>query len=123
MAKEKGRPQLIPEGQMEMAVFRGKKVRRVLHDDEWYFSVVDVIEALTDTDRPSKYWHDLKKKIEKEEGFDQFSDFIGKLKMEGKDGKFYPTEAANTETVFRLVQSIPSKKSEAIKRWLAKVGF
>ena len=123
MPKKQVQPQLIPEGQMEMVVFRGKKVRRVFHDDEWHFSIVDVIEALTDTDRPGKYWHDLKRKMENDEGFDELSDFIGKLKMAGADGKFYPTDAANTETLFRIVQSVPSKKAEAVKRWLAKTGY
>ncbi len=108
---------------MEMVVFRGKKVRRILHDDEWHFSVVDVIEALTDTDRPRKYWNDLKRKLGGEEGFDELSEKIGQLKMTGADGKERLTDAANTETLFRIVQSIPSKKAEGVKRWLAKTGY
>ena len=123
MAKKKAQPQVIPEGQMEMAVFRGKKVRRVLHDDEWYFSVVDVMEALTDSDQPSRYWNQLRNKLVDEEEVGDLFDFIEKVKMQGKDGKFYPTDAANTETLFRIVQSVHSKKAEAIKRWLAKVGY
>ena len=106
-----------------MVVFRGKKVRRILHDDEWHFSVVDVIEALTDTDRPRKYWNDLKRKLGGEEGFDELSEKIGQLKMTGADGKERLTDAANTETLFRIVQSIPSKKAEGVKRWLAKTGY
>ena len=123
MPKKQVQPQLIPEGQMEMVVFRGKKVRRELHDYEWYFSVVDVIEALTDTSNPRRYWSDLKVKLTKEEGYDQLYENIVQLKMPSADGKSYNTDTANTETLFRIVQSVPSKKAEAIKRWLAKRGY
>ena len=121
MAKKSTVP-MVPEGQLEIEAFKGKEIRKVLHEDEWYFSIIDVIEAVTDSTRPSKYWTDLKSKLEEEEDF-EVSDFIGKLKMPGSDGKLYPTEAANTETVFRIIQSIPSKKAEPFKRWLAKVGY
>ena len=113
---------IVPEGQFEVVAFRQKPIRRVLHDDEWYFSVVDVIEVLTESPRPRKYWADLKKKL-LDEGCDQLSDNIGQLKMPGSDGKYYSTDAANTEVLFRIVQSIPSKKAETIKRWLAKMGY
>ena len=112
----------IGEGQFEFAEFKGKKVRRVLHNDEWHFSVVDVVEAVTESGRPGKYWNDLKTQLEKE-GSDQLSANIGKLKMPSADGKERPTDAADTETIFRILQSIPSKKAERVKRWLAKVGY
>lgn len=106
-----------------IAIFEGKKIRR--HWDEkkekWYFSVVDIIEVLTGTERPRKYWNDLKMKLE-EEG-SELSEKIGQLKMMAADGKFYKSDSADTETILRLIQSIPSKKVEAIKLWLARVGY
>ena len=106
----------------KLAVFRGKQIRRVLHKGEWHFSVIDVIEALTGTERPRKYWNDLKKRIH-EEGYAELSDKIGQLKLQSSDGKYYETDCANTETMFRLIQSIPSPKAEPFKRWLARVGY
>ncbi len=105
-----------------IAVFKGKEVRRIIHNKEWWFSVVDVIEALTGSARPRKYWSDLKKKLS-DEGYHELSEKIGQLKMQSADGKFYETDCANTETMFRLIQSIPSPKAEPFKRWLAKVGY
>ena len=77
---------------------------------------------LTGTERPGKYWSDLKKKLS-EEGYDELSEKIGQLKMQSSDGKYYETDCANTETMFRIIQSIPSPKAEPFKRWLAKAGF
>ncbi len=88
--------------------------------EKWYFSVVDVIAALTGTERPRKYWSDLKSKL-KQEG-SELSEKIGQLKMQSSDGKFYMTDVADTEQILRLVQSIPSKKAEPFKLWLARVG-
>lgn len=88
--------------------------------EKWYFSVVDVIAALTGTERPRKYWSDLKSKL-KQEG-SGLSEKIGQLKMQSSDGKFYMTDVADTEQILRLVQSIPSKKAEPFKLWLARVG-
>ncbi len=88
--------------------------------EKWYFSVVDVIAALTGTERPRKYWSDLKSKL-KQEG-SELSEKIGQLKMQSSDGKFYMTDIADTEQVLRLIQSIPSKKAEPFKMWLARVG-
>jgi len=106
----------------KIAIFKGKKIRRIIYQNEWWFSVVDIIEALTGTDRPRKYWNDLKKKLT-EEGYHEVSEKIGQLKMEASDGKKYHTDCADTETVFRIIQSIPSPKAEPFKRWLAKVGY
>jgi hypothetical protein len=104
-------------------LFNQKEVRR--HWDEeneiWYFSIVDIIEVLTESNRPRKYWNDLKKKLI-EEG-SELSEKIGQLKMKSSDGKFYETDVLDTENVLRLIQSIPSPKAEPFKLWLAKVGY
>ena len=84
--------------------------------------MIDVIEAITDSDRPRKYWSDLKSKLTSE-GFIEVSEKIGQLKMTAPDGKMRDTDCANTETMFRIIQTIPSPKSEPFKRWLAKVGY
>jgi len=89
--------------------------------EKWYFSVIDVIEVLTNTKRPRKYWSDLKTKLQKEGS--QLSEKIGQLKMQSTDEKFYTTDVADTEQILRLIQSIPSPKAEPFKIWLAKVGY
>ena len=103
-------------------MFENKNIRVQWNADEekWYFSVVDIIEALTESPRPRKYWSDLKIRL-KEEG-SQLSDFIGQLKMQSTDGKYYMTDVMHTEQILRLIQSVPSKKAEPLKLWLAKVG-
>ena len=106
----------------KIIVFQEKEIRRVWHNEEWWFVIVDVIEVLTGSDRPRKYWGDLKRKLT-QEGFDQLSDKIGQLKVEAADSKKYATDCANTETMFRIIQSIPSPKAEPFKRWLAQVGY
>lgn len=105
-----------------IAVFRGKEIRKTIHKNQWWFSVVDVIEALTGSERPRKYWNDLKNKLS-EEGYSELSEKIGQLKLQSTDGKYYETDCASTETMFRIIQSIPSPKAEPFKRWLAKVGY
>ncbi len=105
-----------------IAVFKGKDIRKIIHNDEWWFSVIDVVEVLTGTDRSRKYWNDLKIKMISE-GYVEVSEKIGQLKMEAPDGKMRKTDCANTETMFRIIQSIPSPKAEPFKRWLAKVGY
>ena len=122
MAK-KEKAQVVADGQLEIEDFKGKEVRKVLYDDEWHFSVVDVVAALTESSTPRRYWRDLKHKLAQEEGSEQLYDEIVQLKMPAGEGKNPPTDAANTETIFRIIQSIPSKKAEAFKRWLAKVGY
>ncbi|HPR17968.1 MAG TPA: Bro-N domain-containing protein [Candidatus Cloacimonadota bacterium] len=106
-----------------VALFNHKKVRRHWDEDKelWYFSIIDVVEILTDSTRPRKYWNDLKIKL-KSEG-SELSDKIGHLKMEAPDGKMRLTDVADTETLLRLIQSIPSPKAEPFKLWLAKVGY
>ena len=84
--------------------------------------MIDVIEVLTGTERPRKYWNDLKNKLT-QEGYSEVSEKIGQLKMTAPDGKLRETDCANTETMFRIIQSIPSPRAEPFKRWLARVGY
>jgi hypothetical protein len=106
-----------------IAVFKGKKIRKIIHNDEWYFSIIDIIEVLTKSSNPRRYWSDLKVKLFENEGYSQLYEKIVQLKLESSDGKKYFTDTANTETIFRIIQSIPSPKAEPFKRWLAKVGY
>ncbi|MDX9880785.1 MAG: Bro-N domain-containing protein [Prolixibacteraceae bacterium] len=103
-------------------LFEQKQIRSVWRkeDEKWYFSIIDVIEALTGTDRPRKYWSDLKVKLKKEGS--ELSEKIGQLKLAAEDGKMRLTDVADTEQLFRLIQSIPSPKAEPFKMWLAQVG-
>jgi hypothetical protein len=103
-------------------LFEQKQVRSVWDSEKeaWYFSIIDVIEVLTGTDRSRKYWSDLKSKL-KNEG-SELSDKIGQLKMAAGDGKLRLTDVADTEQLFRLIQSIPSPKVEPFKLWLARMG-
>jgi DNA-damage-inducible protein D len=89
--------------------------------EKWYFSVVDVVQVLTESDRPRKYWSDLKAKLQKEGS--EVSEEIGQLKMPSPDGKSRETDTADVQTLLRLIQSIPSPKAEPFKLWLAKVGY
>jgi len=104
-------------------LFKQKEVRRTWDGKKelWYFSIIDVVEILTDSPRPRKYWNALKTKL-KQEG-SELSQKVGQLKLESPDGKKYLTDVADTETILRLIQSIPSPKAEPFKLWLAKVGY
>ena len=106
----------------EIQLFNDRRIRTIWDDKEekWYFSVVDVIEALTETDRPRKYWSDLKAKLKKEGS--ELSEKIGQLKLQSSDGKYYKTDIADQEQLFRLIQSIPSPKAEPFKIWMASVA-
>jgi hypothetical protein len=108
--------------QNAIKIFEEKKVRTLWDADQekWFISIIDVVEVLTNTDRPRKYWNDLKTKL-KNEG-SELSEKIGQLKMQSTDGKFYKTDVADTEQLFRLIQSIPSPKAEPFKLWLAQVA-
>jgi len=103
-------------------LFENKKVRTHWDPEleKWYFSVIDVIEVLTDSSMPRRYWSDLKIKL-KMEGFELY-DKIVQLKLLSSDGKKYETDCADTELLLRLIQSIPSPKAEPFKMWLASVG-
>ena len=107
----------------ELITFESKKIRRIEHNGEWYFSVVDVIAVLTESSIAKRYWSDLKRKLANEEGFFEVYDKIVQLKLTAEDGKLRATDCANTETMFRIIQSIPSPKAEPFKQWLAKVGY
>ncbi len=89
---------------------------------EWWFSVVDVVSVLTDSTNPRDYWFKMKTRVEEEDAA-ELSTFCRQLKLESTDGKKYSTDCANTEGLFRIIQSIPSPKAEPFKRWLAKVGY
>jgi len=105
-----------------IALFNGKAIRRKLIEDKWFFSVVDVIGALTDSADPNDYWYRLKKRETDSSGI-ELSIFCRQLKLKSGDDKEYKTDCADTESIFRIIQSIPSKKAEPFKRWLAKVGY
>lgn len=109
---------------LELVPFRKEHViRRVCHNDEWWYSIIDVVGVLTGTGRARKMWADLKSKLIDKEGFSELSEKIGQLPMPGADGKMYRTDVATTETLLRIIQSIPSPKAEPFKRWLARVGY
>ena len=104
-------------------LFHEKQVRRYWDEEKelWYFSIVDIIEVLTDSLRPRKYWNALKTKLE-EEG-SEVSQKLGQLKMKAKDGKMRMTDVADTQILLRLIQSVPSPKAEPLKLWLTQVGY
>ena len=104
-------------------LFNQKQVRRVWDEEKeiWYFSIIDVVEVLSESPRPRKYWNALKAKL-KQEG-NELSQKVGQLKLESPDGKMYLTDVTDTETLLRIIQSISSPKAEPFKLWLAKVGY
>lgn len=108
--------------QEAIKIFEEKKVRTVwdTEQEKWYISIIDVIEVLTGSNRPRKYWNDLKSKLLKEGS--ELSEKIGQLKMSADDGKMRLTDVADTEQLFRLIQSIPSPKAEPFKLWVARVA-
>ena len=106
----------------KLVIFKNKEIRKLLHNNEWHFAVVDVVAALTDSDKPRDYWYRMKKRELVASGF-ELSTLCRQLKLAAADGKKYMTEVADTEGIFRIIQSIPSPKAEPFKRWLAKVGY
>ncbi len=105
----------------KIAIFNKKEIRKTLYKNEWWFSVVDVVEALTDSPDAGAYWRKLKQRLT-EEGSEVVT-FCHGLKLLAPDGKMRETDCSDTEGIFRIIQSIPSPKAEPFKRWLAKVGF
>jgi hypothetical protein len=105
-------------------LFEANKVRTHWDDKKelWYFSIIDVVEILTNSNNPRRYWSDLKHKLELE-GFGQLYDIIVQLKLESSDGKKYLTDCTDTQGLLRIIQSIPSPKAEPFKQWLAQVGY
>ena len=108
----------------EIKLFEGNKIRSVWDNEkeEWYFSVVDIVGALTESKNPRRYWSDLKRKMKDEEGAIQLYEKIVQLKLESSDGKMYNTDVADIQGIFRIIQSIPSPKAEPFKMWLSEVG-
>lgn len=105
----------------KIIVFGGKNIRRIWYNDEWFFSIVDIVGILTDSVDAKDYWYRLKKREEESSGI-ELSTFCRQLKLEAPDGKLRETDCANKKGIFRIIQSIPSKKAEPFKLWLAKVG-
>ena len=118
------RKEVEMEQNNELKLFEDKKIRTKWNDEEerWYFSVVDIVAALTDNDYQTgrKYWSVLKTRLKKEGS--ELTTNCSQLKMQSADGKYYNTDVMNTEQILRLIQSIPSKKAEPFKLWLAQVG-
>ncbi|MBI5553935.1 MAG: Bro-N domain-containing protein [Candidatus Diapherotrites archaeon] len=110
------------ENQNALVVFQNKKIRRAWHENEWFFSVVDVASALTDSTDAKDYWYRLKQREVESSGI-ELSTICRQLKLESADGKKYLTDCANTRSMFRIIQSIPSPRAEPFKRWLAQVGY
>lgn len=100
----------------ELQSFEGKEIRKVWHDEQWFFAVIDIIEVLTDSKNPSVYWSALKKR--ENESFT----FCKRFDLLRANGKKYPTDCANTEGIFRIIMSVPSPKAEPLKLWLAEQG-
>lgn len=113
-------PDQPPAGQL--VLFEDQQIRRVMHNGEWHWSIVDIIKALTGSANPRRYWSDLKRQLAEKEGFFQLYEKIVQLKLRSPDGKERETDVANMETLFRLIQSVPSPKAEPLKQWLAKTA-
>ena len=107
----------------KLVVFQEKEIRRAWHNEEWYYSIIDIIEILSESPQPSRYWNELRAKMQSESKNNELFANTEKLKMKSLDGKMRKTDAANTESIFRIIQSIPSPKAEPFKQWLAKVGY
>lgn len=112
----------MTSAETRIAIFKQKEIRKTIYKNEWWFSVVDVIAALTDSENPRDYWYKMKIRVKSEDQL-ELSTLCRQLKLPSSDGKSYLTDCANTESVFRIIQSIPSPKAEPFKRWLAKVGY
>lgn len=105
-----------------IVLFQEKQIRRIWHNEEWWFAVVDVLAALTGSKNPAVYWRVLKKRL-KEEGSEQTVTNCNGLKLPAKDGRMRKTDCANTAGMLRIIQSVPSPKAEPFKQWLAQVGY
>ncbi len=104
----------------KIALFKGKGIRKMLYKNEWWFSVIDIVGVLTDSPEPKTYWAKMK---DRDTEMSQPFPFWEQLKLLASDGKMRESDCANTEGIFRIIQSIPSPKAEPFKRWLAKVGY
>lgn len=108
----------------DVKLFEGNRIRSIWNNEkeEWYFSIIDVVNVLTDSKNSRRYWSDLKRKMKEEEGADQLYENIVQLKLKAPDGKMRETDVADMQGLFRIIQSIPSPKAEPFKMWLAEVG-
>lgn len=108
----------------DVKLFEGNRIRSIWNNEkeEWYFSIIDVVNVLTDRKNSRRYWSDLKRKMKEEEGVDQLYENIVQLKLKAPDGKMRETDVADMQGLFRIIQSIPSPKAEPFKMWLAEVG-
>ena len=117
---EQGRDEVMGAGGLaELEEQASRVIRKVWHDGRWFFSVIDVVGLLTDAPKPRQYWNDMKRNMH-DEGFTQLSEKIRQLKMQASDGKQRLTDAADTETMLRIIQSIPSPKAEPFKRAIVR---
>lgn len=124
LSEKRGRLRMEDSMQNKIIVFDSKSIRRIWYDEEWYFSVVDVVGVLTESKddlTARKYWNKLSQRL-REEGSEVVTN-CHQLKLEAPDGKLRETDCANTQGLFRIIQSIPSPKAEPFKQWLAKVGY
>lgn len=117
----------INRNQMEnknnkLVIFQDKNIRRSWYENEWFYSVIDICGALTDSSNPRDYWYKMKIRVNSDDGI-ELSTICRQLKLKAPDGKQRNTDCANTEGILRIIQSIPSPKAEPFKRWLAKVGY
>ena len=108
----------------ELALFEAKQIRRQYNSETevWYFSIIDIIEVLTESSNPRDYWFKMKQRVKTEDGF-ELSTICRQFKLKATDGKMRLTDVADVKGIFRLIQSIPSPKAEPFKQWLAKVGY
>lgn len=106
----------------KIAIFKGRKIRKVIYNNEWWFSVIDVVLALTDSVNSRDYWFKVKIRVKSEDGV-ELSTICRQLKLGAEDGKMRETDCANTEGILRIIQSVPSPKAEPFKCWLARVGY
>lgn len=120
MGTKKG---LVKTEESRIVVFQEKAIRRIWYNNEWLFSVIDVVGVLSGSDNPKRYWSDLKRKMVQESGMVQPYEKIVRLKLMAPDNKQRETDCANTKSLFRIIQSIPSPNAEPFKQWLAKVGY
>ena len=105
-----------------IALFESTEIRKVWHEEQWYFSVVDIVLALTDSLDPRDYWYKMKIRVQSDDGL-ELSTICRQLKLTSTDGKKYATDCANTEGILRIIQSIPSPRAEPFRQWLARVGY
>jgi DNA-damage-inducible protein D len=106
----------------KIVLFQERQIRKIWHKEDWWFSIIDAIQVLTDSPQPSRYWNELREKLIQESANNELFANTEKLKMPSLDGKMRGTDAANTKTMLRLIMSIPSPKAEPFKQWLAQVG-